>query len=285
MDTELARTFLAVVAAGNFSLASSRLYITQSTVSARIATLEDQLGCRLFVRNKAGTRLTAAGHRFQSYATTLVRTVERARQDIGIVRGFRASLTIGGRFGLWEDLLLQSLPRIRSRIGEVAVRAEIGFEDDLMQGLMEARTDLAVMYAPQRRPGIVIEPLLEERLVYVSAVRDEGELPGEGYVYVDWGPDFARDHNAAFPAFVGPAMSVNVGWLGIRHIVAYGGSGYFPLRMVRDELVSGRLHRRPDAPEFVLPGFLVHLADMDPETAGVAAEVIREVAAEAVRGA
>lgn len=285
MDTELARTFLAVVAAGNFSLASSRLFITQSTVSARIATLEEQLGCRLFVRNKAGTTLTPAGHRFQTYATTLVRTVERARQDIGIVQGFRASLTIGGRFGLWEDLLLISLPRIRHVMGELAVRAEIGFEDDLMQGLVEARTDLAVMYAPQRRPGITILPLLDERLVYVSAVREEGDIPGEGYVYVDWGPEFAREHSAAFPEFVGPALSVNIGWLGLRHIVAYGGSGYFPLRLVRDELVTGRLHRRPDAPEFLLPGYLVHLTDIDPEIAGTAAKIIQEVAAESVRGA
>ena len=55
METELARTFLTVVAAGNFVSAADRLHVTQSTVSARIHTLEEQLGCSLFVRNKAGT--------------------------------------------------------------------------------------------------------------------------------------------------------------------------------------------------------------------------------------
>ena len=35
MDTELARTFLSVVAAGSFVKASERLFVTQSTVSAR----------------------------------------------------------------------------------------------------------------------------------------------------------------------------------------------------------------------------------------------------------
>lgn len=280
MDTELARTFLTVVAAGNFSLASSRLFITQSTVSARIATLEEQLGCRLFVRNKSGTTLTPAGHRFQSYATTLVRTVERARQDVGIIRGFRASVNIGGRFGLWEDLLLPSLPRIRNAIGDVTVRAEIGFEDDLMQGLVEARTDIALMYTPQSRPGMVVEPLFEERLVYVSSARDESRLPSDDYVYIDWGPEFARDHNAAFPEFIGAGLAANIGWLGLQYIAAYGGAGYFPLRLVRNQLVTGRLHRRPDAPEFSLTGYLVHLADMDPETVGVAVQTIRDTAAE-----
>ena len=73
MDTELARTFLAVIAAGNFITAAERLHVTQSTVSARIRALEDQLGCILFVRNKAGTVLTSAGRQFQRHAGTLVR--------------------------------------------------------------------------------------------------------------------------------------------------------------------------------------------------------------------
>ena len=71
MDTELARTFLTVVAAGNFVSAAERLHVTQSTVSARIRTLEEQLGCRLFTRNKAGTRsafLEAFGPRSRSAA-------------------------------------------------------------------------------------------------------------------------------------------------------------------------------------------------------------------------
>jgi len=280
VDTELARTFLTVVAAGNFSQAASRLFITQSTVSARIATLEEQLGCRLFVRNKAGTSLTPAGYRFQNYATTLVRTVERARQDIGVVRGFRTSITIGGRFGLWEELLLPCLPRIRKRVGDVAIRTEMGFEDELIQGLVEARTDIGVMYTPQRRPGMVVEPLFEERLVYVSTTQEGSPPPGNDYVYVDWGPEFANKHSAAFPEFNGAALAANIGWIGLQHIVAHGGSGFFPLRLVKDELVMGRLHRRPDVPEFVLPAYLVHQADPNPDTVGLAIEVIRAAAAE-----
>ena len=61
MDTELARTFLTVVTAGNFIAAAERLHVSQSTVSTRIHTLEEQLGCTLFVRNKAGATLTLGG--------------------------------------------------------------------------------------------------------------------------------------------------------------------------------------------------------------------------------
>ena len=95
MDTELARTFLAVVTVGNFVNAAERLHVTQSTVSTRIRTLETLLGRRLFVRNKGGTTLTPAGRHFQKHASTLVRTVEQARHDAGVAGRFRGSVTIG----------------------------------------------------------------------------------------------------------------------------------------------------------------------------------------------
>ena len=174
METELARTFLTVVAAGNFVSAAERLHVTQSTVSARIHTLEEQLGCSLFVRNKAGTRLTAAGRQFQKHAAILVRTVERARQDVGIAAGYQGTLTVGGRFGLWEGLLLEWLPLMRKMAPDISVRAEIGFEEDLMQGLVEGRINIGVMYTPQSRPGLTVERLLEERLVLVST-KENGE--------------------------------------------------------------------------------------------------------------
>ncbi len=106
MDTELARTFLTVVTAGNFISAADRLHVSQSTVSTRIHTLENQLGCTLFVRNKAGTTLTSAGRQFQRHAATLVRTIEQARHDIGIPEGFSGTLVVGGRIGLWEEFLV-----------------------------------------------------------------------------------------------------------------------------------------------------------------------------------
>jgi DNA-binding transcriptional LysR family regulator len=51
MDTELARTFLVVIATGSFVEAAQRLHVTQSTVSSRIQRLAETLGTALFVRN------------------------------------------------------------------------------------------------------------------------------------------------------------------------------------------------------------------------------------------
>jgi DNA-binding transcriptional LysR family regulator len=256
MDTELARTFLAVVATGSFVDAAQRLYVTQSTVSSRIQRLEEELGAELFVRNKAGTTLTAAGRQFQRYASILTRTVEQARHEIGVVSGFRGTLTVGCRIGLWEDLLLRWLPLFAKLAPDIAVRAIVGLEEDLMPALIEGRADIGVMYTPQARPGLTVQPLLDEQLVMVSTQPDPPREPTSDYVYVDWGPEFFGQHSLAFPNYSGSALTVNIGWLGLERILAYGGTGYFPRRLVRGHELSGRLHRVPGAPEFRLPAYL-----------------------------
>ncbi len=281
MDTELARTFLAVIASGNFVEAAQRLHVTQSTISTRIQRLEEALGAVLFVRNKAGTTLTPAGKQFERYAALLTRTVEQARQEVGIVSGFRATLTVGGRIGLWEDLLLRWLPIFVSLAPDVAVRALVGFEEDLMEALIEGRANIGVMYAPQARPGLTVEPLLEERLVMVSTTAKPPREPQSDYIYVDWGPEFFAQHRLAFPSFPGSALTVNIGLLGLQYLLAHGGAGYFPARMLRAHELGGRLHRVPGAPEFRLSAYLCFPSKMDSATLALALDTIRRVAADA----
>jgi LysR family transcriptional regulator, flagellar master operon regulator len=279
METELARTFLTVVAAGNFISAAERLHVTQSTVSARIRTLEEQLACALFVRNKAGTVLTPAGRQFQKHAVSLVRIVEQARQDVGIPIGYRAVLAIGGRIGLWENLLLRWLRLMQESAPDVSIRAEIGFEEDLMQRLIEGRIDIGVMYTPQSRPGLNVELLLEERLVFVSSSPTSEPKPGKDYVYIDWGPEFYAKHSVSFPEFVSPGLLVNIGWLGLQHILENGGSGYFPVRLVRSYLENGRLHLVRDAPQFRHPAYVVHSTEGEGDLIQTAVAGMREIAA------
>jgi DNA-binding transcriptional LysR family regulator len=282
MDTELARTFLVVVSTGSFVHAAERLHVTQSTVSGRIQRLEQALGAELFVRNKAGTTLTAAGQQFQRHASLLTLTVEQARQEIGVASGFRATLTVGGRLGLWEDLLLRWLPVFEQLAPDVAVRAHIGFEADVMQALIDGRSNIGVMYTPQARPGLRVELLLEERLVMVSTHADPPPSLQRDYVFVDWGPEFFAQHALAFPDFAGATLTVNIGWLGLQRILASGGSGFFPARMLREHEAAGRLHRVPGAPEFRLPAYLCFPAHAErSEPLALALDTIRRVAAEA----
>ena len=280
MDTEWARTFQAVVTSGSFIGAARRLHITQSTVSARIRALEEHLGCRVFVRNKAGAVLTPAGRQFLKHAATLIRTVEQAQQDAGIVHGYRGILSIGARFALWVEVLLEWLPRMRHAAPDVSIRGEIGHEHALMMRLVERSMDIGLMYTPESRPGLAVEFLLEERLIMVSTDESAVESGPAGYVYVDWGPEFHASHSINFPDFGTPALVVDIAWLGLQHMLNYGGSGYFPERLVHPYLGSRRLFPVSGTPVFKLPAYMVYPKDGDPDLLRTAVSSIRQVAEE-----
>ncbi|MBR0697151.1 LysR family transcriptional regulator [Bradyrhizobium lablabi] len=283
MDTELARTFLTVVSAGNFITAADRLHVSQSTVSTRIHTLEQQLGCTLFVRNKAGTTLTPAGRQFQRHASVLVRTVEQARQDVGIPKGFTGTLVVGGRIGLWEEYLLHWLPLMQATHPDISIRAESALEPELMQGLVEGRIDIGVMYTPQSRPGLKVEQLFDEQLILVSTDPKSPPEPGAGYVYVDWGPEFYMRHSTLFPNFAGSALNANIGWLGLQHLLENGGTGFFARRIVEPLLKAKRLSAVAGAPVFTLPAYVVYPSDRQDEHIASAVALMHRIAISPVR--
>jgi DNA-binding transcriptional LysR family regulator len=147
-----------------------------------------------------------------------------------------------------------------------------------MQGLVEGRLDIAVMYTPESRPGLKVELLFDERLVLVSTDPGRNPEPGPGYVYIDWGPEFFARHSASFPDFFGSALTANIGWLGLQHVLENGGSGYFPIRLVRPHLQSGNLAVLSAAPEFALSAYVVYPTDAAPDVVGPALDVIRHAA-------
>lgn len=277
MDTELARTFLAVAATGNFVAAASRLFVTQSTVSARIHTLEISLGARLFQRGRNGAQLTPAGKRFLRHAKHLVRTVEQARHDVGLPQGYSDVLTLSGRIALWEGFLPHWVAWMRESAPSVSLRLEIGFEADIMQGLIEGSVDIGVMYTPSSRTGLVVEALFDETLVLVTSEKKR-RWPDPGYIHIDWGSEFHAQFSEHYADVPPPALVANIGWLGVQQLLAYGGSGYFPLRLVRHLIESGKLWRVPKSLAFSLPAWMVYPRDNDHATLKQALDGLRNLA-------
>jgi DNA-binding transcriptional LysR family regulator len=280
MDIEQARTFLAITAHGSFLEAAKRLHLTQSTVSARIQTLEADLGAKLFVRNRSGASLTPAGRRFLQHAKTLVLTLEQARHDVGLPDRYRASIRMGGRIALWDGFLTRWVGWMRQAAPDVSIRSEIGFEEDLMRRLIEGTLDIGLMYTPSHAPGLVVEHLFNEILVLVSS-RQDTKWPGEDYVYVEWGANFYAKHREAYPDLERPALVVNIGWLGVQLIVANGGCCFLPIRMARPLLDSGRLFKVDNGPEFAHPAYMVFPREAESDVLRQAVEGLRELARDA----
>jgi DNA-binding transcriptional LysR family regulator len=278
MDMDQIRTFLEVVEAGSFIRAAESLSVTQSTVSARIKEMENRLGQPLFIRRKSGVALTSAGKRFQPHAATMLHVLQQARQDIALPAEMGAVLNVGGQYSLWDRILLQWVGQFRKVRPDVAVRAEVGTPESLMRHLADGLLDFAVLYSPEARPGFQIEKLMDETLILVASTPDH---PGPGatdYVFVDWGPDFDAWHSDQYPQYQGAGLHVSLGALGFRHIQDYGGAGFFPARVVAQEIAAKRLFPVAKAPRFLRPAHVIFPAEGLNDAGNAALTSLREAA-------
>lgn len=279
MDIVLARTFLEVMTQGSFVAAAQRLNVTQTAVSARVKSLEEQLGVTLFRRLKAGTVLTPAGERFVPYASSLLQVWERARHQVALPEGRQAVVVVGCEPSLCDPLLLAWIQWMKDHAPDLAVRAEISSSEVLLEQIASGILDVAIVYAPHYRPGIRVELLIEEELVLVTT-RADASPPGLAeYVYVDWGREFAEQHNLAYPQWSRPSLALDFGPLAREYLLSRGGAGYFRLGAVTADLAAGRLRRVVDAPRFPYPAYAVHAEGVDHTLLARAIEGLRHAAA------
>jgi len=88
-------SFVKVARLGSFHAAASQLHASQPTVSARIAALEEELGVKLFSRDKSGTRLTDQGRQLLPYAEKLLAINTEMKAKINPQQVHRGTLRIG----------------------------------------------------------------------------------------------------------------------------------------------------------------------------------------------
>ena len=264
MDIAIARTFLEVVKTGSFVGAAANLNVTQTAVSARIRVLEEQLDRPVFIRNKAGAKLTPAGEQFQRFATTLVQVWARAQRAVALPPGRETVVSVGAELSLWSPLLRHWLLWMRRECPEIAIRTQIDTSERLMGQVQDGSLDLAVIYAAPSRPGVIAELLFEEKLVLARTTPTTTELTPEDHVEIDWGDEFAANYQAAFPDRPNAVLSISYGPLALEYILATGGSGYFRKGFIRSYLEEGRLTLVPGSPEFSYSAYVVHSTKADP---------------------
>lgn len=277
MDIQLVRTFQEVSRTGSFHLASERLFVTQSAVSLRVKRLEAELGRPLFVRSKAGAVLTPAGERFARFAASMLRVWEGARHQVAVPDGFEDTLIVGAEHSLWPGLGLRWLKILERMLPRTAFRTEMGSAERIGGLLADGLCDVALVYAPQMRPGLAVELVAEDQLVLVATEPDFAGVEDPGYVFVDWGAEFLSVHKTQFPDLPLPRMSLGLGLGALDFVMDGRRGGYFPARAVEAEVADGRLHLC-DAPALPFPAFAVSRATDEAAGAVEALRLLRLVA-------
>ncbi len=251
------KTFLAIVDCGSLVRAAERLNVTQSTVTARLKGLENEVGQTLVLRQKTGVVLTPSGTNFKRYAQTLVDLWMQARQETSLPDGIDAVCNLGCHPDLWPTIGQPLVSRVRKNHEVVAISARPGDESQLEQWLGAGLADAILTYRPSSRNGQSNHFLMEERLIVCSSQEDGPLRFDPRYIYVDAGEEFGRQHTAAYVDAGFAKVSFSSAVWALDHLLERGGSAYLPERLAREHLKTRRLFKLKDAPVFSRSVYLI----------------------------
>lgn len=257
-------TFLSVVELKSLARAAERLNVTQSTVTARIDSLERRLGQKLLHRHKSGSELTSAGFKLVRYAEVVTQLWRQAQYEVGLPQGFTGVCNVGCYFDLWEGLVARFVDHVRRRRPDVAIAVWPGDQRSIDHWLDTGLVDLAFCYSPDARGSYAIRDIAVDELVRVEVAPPTGngpEAPQPAYVYVDYGEQFRRDHAVTFAGEPPAAVTLASCRWAIDHLMRTGGSCYLPRRHVA-ELEATSFHIPEAAPVLRQTIFLVENASV-----------------------
>ncbi|TWO72603.1 LysR family transcriptional regulator [Caenimonas sedimenti] len=170
MDLKQLEYFVRVAELGSFTRAAIELDVAQPALSRQVRLLEVELRQTLLVRNGRGAVPTEAGKLLLDHGRGILHQVERAREDLGRLRGGLSGRVAVGLPSSVARVLTVPLSRaVREALPEARLSISEGLSGGLQEGLVAGRLDIVVLYNAQASRELDVSPLLEEELLLVRA--------------------------------------------------------------------------------------------------------------------
>ncbi len=251
------KTFLTIVETGSLIRASKVLNVTQSTITARLKGLEDDIGQTLLHRQKSGVVLTASGVKFHRYAAAMSDMWRQAMLETSLPDGVDAVCNMGCDDDLWPILGRRLTSAVKFEHPKTALSVKSGDAAQTDEWLASGLIDAALSYHANTLDNIAVHTLGLEKLSLYSTKPDSPSRFDPDYIYIDAGSNFGRSHAATyFDAGIAKHSLSSARW-GLDYLFDNGGSAYLPEALAEWHVPRGNLFRVEEAPTFTRPAYLL----------------------------
>jgi DNA-binding transcriptional LysR family regulator len=171
MDVPRLEAFLEVARLGSMRSASRSLHLGQPALSARIATLEDEVGARLFERTKRGVRLTLAGKALLPHAERALDAIEAGRSAINQVeQGDEGELVVAAASAINASVVPELVARFRRFHPGVHLYVHTGTADRIVELVAFGTAQLGLIREtrPSRDTRLRVTPVYAEQLLLTA---------------------------------------------------------------------------------------------------------------------
>lgn len=167
MDLRDLEVFRAVVVEGGITKAAARLGRVQSSVTARIKQLEEELGTDLFIREGRRLKVAPAGKVLLGYADRLLSLADEAKSALSDSRP-RGEFRLGAMESTAAVRLPGPLTTYYRRYPEVDLKLRTGNPNQLASALLDGEIEAALVAEPIAETRFDWTPAFYERLVLVA---------------------------------------------------------------------------------------------------------------------
>jgi DNA-binding transcriptional LysR family regulator len=157
--------FVWVARLSSFKAAADKLCTTQAGISSRIATLEEQLGVRLFERDRRSVTLTFQGSELLPMAESMLELQGRMRAAVGAPGVSSGTLRIGVMETVVHTWLPALLSRFSRRYPQITIELQSDTSPRLRDELLRGRLDVAF------QTEAIAEGFIENRGIAMLAMR------------------------------------------------------------------------------------------------------------------
>ncbi len=169
MDLKQLEYFVRVAELGSFTRAAIALDVAQPALSRQVRLLEVELRQSLLTRNGRGAVPTEAGKLLLAHGRGILHQVDRAREELGRVRGSLAGrVAVGLPSSLARVLTVPLTRAFRRQMPDATISISEGLSVAMQESLVNGRLDIAVLYNAHSSAELEIAPLLEEELLLVQ---------------------------------------------------------------------------------------------------------------------
>ena len=167
MEFSQLEAFLEAANRGSFRRAADALYLSQPSVSARVQTLESEVGVTLFHRTARGVRLTDMGRTFLPFAQRSLETLRRGREVLESVRQTSAGiLNMATARVIGTYVLPETLQKFQQLYPDANLHIKVGGSSDVLQMVVDEEVQLGLARFMQH-PDVDALHLYDEEAVLV----------------------------------------------------------------------------------------------------------------------
>lgn len=213
MDYNKIESFISVVETGSITNAAEKLFISQSTLSDRLAALEEELNTRLILRGPGNKKieLTEKGVEFLDFAARyleLNKEIEDWKRDEQ-----RTNLKISAPQSINTHLFKNFYKKYLNN-AQHHLNISSHWNRTIYNRVYSFETDIGIVSRPYQSKQIIMERLIEEPLMVIYDERfakydSLKQLEKKNQIYIGWGPTYEEWYNGHWDPKEAPRVSLD----------------------------------------------------------------------------